>query len=383
MQNGYKIDPILLTTPKVLENNKKVNCVIWVLDFEEARRNLKQLFGEDCIVGEYPFLNVFGIQIEDADLLKLSNYQWVEYVSSVQTASVFLHKSRQDLDINDLHRMGLQGQKVCIAIIDTGCYPHLDFVGGHNRVKFFKDFIRDKKVMYDDNGHGTFVTGVLGGSGLVQNGKYRGVAPACDLVVLKALNQNGETQAFTILNAMQWIVDNHKKYNIKIVCMSFGSIPLDRNDPLIAGAKVLWENGIVVVCASGNDGPEPKTIRSPGACPNVITVGSSDIVKDLSNIKVALFSSRGPSFNYVKPDIIAPGVNIVSTHNSPKFYTKMTGTSVSTPFVAGMCALILSQNQFLSPNFIKSLLMASALEVNEDKNACGSGFLNARNIFLY
>ena len=243
-----KIDPTLLDKTQVLRKQpKKINCVIWVVDFDEAKNTLYHLFGADTVVGEYPFLNALGLQIEDADLIKLSNFQWVEYVSSVQRASIFLDKARQDLDINDLHQMGLLGQNICVAVIDTGCYPHMDFVMGHNRIKYFKDFIGNRKVMYDDNGHGTFVAGVLGGGGLVRNGLYRGVAPACELVILKALNHSGETQAFTILNAMQWIVDNHKKYNIKVVCMSFGSIPLEKNDPLMAGAKVLWENGIVVV----------------------------------------------------------------------------------------------------------------------------------------
>lgn len=378
-----KIDENLINKVQILEGLQKVRCILWVVDFEVAKSQIIEFFGQDCIEGEFPFLNAIGICVENDALLNLSEFSWVEYVSSVQKANIFLNKSREDLEINDLHKMGVLGQNVCVAVVDTGIYPHLDFVLGKNRIKVFKDFVSNKEFPYDDNGHGTFVAGVVAGSGLVQNGKYRGVAPCCDLAILKALNSDGETQGFTILKAMQWIVDNKNKYNIKVVCMSFGSTPLSKNDPLILGAKALWENGIVVVCAGGNDGPNRSTIKSPGACPNVITVGSADKIKDLSKIKVAPFSSRGPAFDFIKPDIIAPGVEIVSTTNSTNFYTKMTGTSVSTPFVAGMCALMLGQNSTLSPNFVKSLIMASAVSVDDEKNACGSGMLNAGNIFMY
>ena len=374
-----KIDSRLLYKISLLEEDSFIYCIVWLVDYEKSKAELKQNFDESCFVGYYPFLNAVGMKIKQKDLLKLSSLYCVEYVSSIQKASIMLEKSRKDLEINDLHKMGIMGQGVRVAVIDTGCYPHLDFLGGVNRIVHFEDFLGGKKFTYDDNGHGTFVAGVLGGSGLVQNGKYRGVAPQCDLVILKALDKDGETEALTILNAMQWIIDNQKRYDIKIVCMSFGSIPLGKNDPLIIGVKALWDSGIVVVCAAGNDGPNENTIKSPGACPNVITVGSCDVIDDIHNIKVAPFSSRGPAFDFIKPDIIAPGVDIISLKNSTEFYTTMSGTSVSTPFVAGMCALLLSQNPHLSPNFIKSLLMASAIEIDQQKNWVGSGLLSAHN----
>ncbi len=377
-----KIDVNLLNKVSALKK-EDFSCIVWVINFWEAKKKLLDTFGENCIVAEFPFLNAVAIKIKSGDLFKLSQFCFVEYVSSVQNASVFLNKARNDLDINDLHSMGVVGSGVCVAVIDTGIYPHLDFCMGHNRIVVFKDFVGGKSSPYDDNGHGTFVAGVLGGSGLVYNGKFKGVAPGCDLVILKALDKNGETQGVTILQAMQWIVDNKDTYNIKVVCMSFGSVPLSKNDPLIAGVKVLWENGIIVVCAGGNDGPQPNTIKSPGACPSVITVGSCDIIDSLEDVKVASFSSRGPAFDFVKPDILAPGLEIISTDNSEKFYTQMTGTSVSTPFVAGMCALILGENPKLSPNFVKGLIMASAVTIDDDKNSCGSGLVNAKNIFIY
>ena len=75
---------------------------------------------------------------------------------------------------------------------------------------------------------------------------------------------------------MQWVYDNHKKRNIRVVCMSFGSEPLGYNDPIMSGAEELWKNGIVVVAAAGNSGPEFQTIKSPGVSSRIITVGGFD-----------------------------------------------------------------------------------------------------------
>lgn len=380
--NYSKIDSALLSSVYVLDN-QNIKCVIWVKDFNFAKEKCELLFGKESILGEYPFLNALGLEIKQKELCFLSEFSWVSFVSSVQKASVLLDKTRKLIEVDKLFKQGIYGQNVTVAVIDTGCYSHLDFLFAKNRIKLFKDFINNKNVMYDDNGHGTFVSGVLASSGISNYKKYCGIAPFCDLVILKALDKNGETQVFTILDAMQWIAENKEKYNIKVVCMSFGSSPLDKNDPLIKGAEVLWDLGIVVVSASGNDGPDGGTVKSPGASPKIITVGSADTSTENSEIKVAPFSSRGPCFSFVKPDLIAPGVDLTSTSNDTNFYTVMSGTSVSTPVVAGVCALLLCKYPFLTPNQIKSVLMRSAIKVCEEPNACGSGIINAFNAYEY
>ena len=116
------------------------------------------------------------------------------------------------------------------------------------------------------------------------------------------------------------MVDNRKKYNIKVVCMSFGSMVLSSNDPLITGAEVLWNNGITVVAAAGNSGPESQTIKSPGASSKIITVGAiNDNRKNgkynEDNFVIADFSSRGPILDNYKPDLVVPGVDIMGGCN--------------------------------------------------------------------
>ena len=371
-----KIDKKLLNFVNILSENKKIRCVIFVQNIPNFV--FHNIF-KKCVLDFYPFINAFLVEVSKEEMFVFAGLKCVLFVSSVQKASIFLYHSRNFLKIDNIHNKGITGKGVCVAVIDTGIFPHLDFCLGKNRVKKFVDFVNNKNIMYDDNGHGTFVCGVLAGSGLVKNKKFKGIAPNAEIIAIKALDKTGETTAENILKAMQWVMDNKDELNIKVVCMSFGSSPLEENYPLIEGAKVLWENGICVVCAGGNDGPKLGSIKSPGACPNVITVGSVGNLNE--NLAVAPFSSRGPAFDYIKPDILAPGVEIVSTTNKTSFYDVMSGTSVSTPFVAGVCALMIEKNKNISPNEIKQKLMENAQKIDDNKNASGCGLICLENLF--
>ena len=182
---------------------------------------------------------------------------------------------------------------------------------------------------------------------------------------------------------MQWIYENKDKFNIKVVCMSFGSQPLDVNDPLMLGAEALWNEGIVVVAAAGNSGPQKSSIKSPGISGKIITVGALDDGRNnesnnSKNYKTASFSSRGPAYNFYKPDCLAPGVDIICASNKDDFYTKMSGTSVSAPIVAGSVALLLEKNPNLTPNQVKSKIMRSCQKIEFDRNSEGLGLINTK-----
>jgi serine protease AprX len=165
--------------------------------------------------------------------------------------------------------------------------------------------------------------------------------------------------------------------------MSFGSTVMDVEDPLMYGAEVLWNNGIVVVSAAGNSGPNYSTIMSPGASKKIITVGSIDTTKG-DKISVAEFSSRGPAFENFKPDIVLPGVDIISTgiFKSKEFYTTMSGTSVSTPMVAGVASLMFNYNINYTPDQIKYMIVNSTIKFMDDRNAEGFGRLDLSKLML-
>ena len=289
--------------------------------------------------------------------------------------------SKRVMNIDYLYKYVNHKYNHTCVVIDTGIYPHIDFCLGRNRLIGFVDLINQNKSPYDDNGHGTFISGVLCANSITDN--YSGIDNNCNIIVIKALDSVGETSSNTILQAMQWVIDNKSKFNIKVVCMSFGSQVSSPIDPLIYGAEVLWDNGVVVVTAGGNSGPEEGTIMSPGASRKIITVGSLD--KTEEHFAVADFSSRGPALNNFKPDLVVPGVDIISTNvfdKDKKFYTKMTGTSVSTPMVAGVVSLLLKINPNYTPNQIKYMLVNSCEPINGDRNSEGYGRLDLSKITL-
>ncbi|MBE5735927.1 MAG: peptidase S8 [Clostridiales bacterium] len=293
--------------------------------------------------------------------------------------NALIYKSKKRINVENLIRLGVADSNHTCVVIDTGVAPHIDYCLGRNRVFAFVDLVNDKSYMYDDNGHGTFVTGVICGCSLTD--KYGGIDNKCNIIGIKALTHDGNSDTDTILRAINWVYKNAKKYNIKVVCMSFGSVLDNYNDPLMKAVEVLWDSGIVVVCAGGNSGPSPSTIMSPGACRKIITVGS--VVCDSSGCKVADFSSRGPVGNYYKPDIVVPGVDVISTAVfgiEKKFYTSMTGTSVSAPIVAGVVSLLLRVNPNYTPDQIKTMLISACVPIDGDRNSEGYGFLDLSKI---
>ena len=250
-----------------------------------------------------------------------------------------------------------QGFGTTIAIIDTGVAPHYDLIKPYNRIIAFKDFVNDRTEPYDDDGHGTHVAGIAAGNGYAVGNRYFlcGTAPMAQIAAIKALDETGSGTTSDILAAMQWIAENKDKYNIKVVNLSLGISADAENpiDPLVIGAAALVARGVTVVTAAGNSGPEPCTVTSPGTSPFVITVGSCD-----ERGRIADFSGRGPTFSGLhKPDLVAPGVDIVSLDAATcKGYIAQSGTSMSSPYAAGIVACLYSENPKITPRQVKSIL---------------------------
>ena len=170
------------------------------------------------------------------------------------------------------------GKGIGVAILDTGIYPHIDF---DSRICAFADFIAHKKVPYDDNGHGTCVAGILAGSGRASMGKYKGMAPGSRIAALKVLDRFGNGNKEDVLQAFRWILQNRERYKLRIVNISVGTTYRTRNeqDVLVQGVEKLWDEGLVVVAAAGNQGPKPGSVTAPGCSKKIITVGSSDMLE--------------------------------------------------------------------------------------------------------
>lgn len=379
MKNINKLDKDLFSVV-ALSENIQISCIAYVESLISAKRYFKE---KHKIIAEFPFINAVALEIKSNEILELCNKSWVKFISKQSNVMALMNVARNVLNIDKT----LTGKDITICYIDTGIKPHGDFTICKNRIIKFIDLFENKKIPYDDNGHGTFVAGVGSGNGCLSGGKYKGIAPESNIISIKALNSNGEANAIVILEAMQWVYDNYKKYNIKVVCMSFGSEPLGLNDPIMKGAESLWDRGIVVVAAAGNSGPEFQTIKSPGISSKIITVGGMNdnrLDNDEFNenfFEIANFSSRGPALRRYKPDLIAPAVNINSCSvDSQNRYTVLSGTSVATPMIAGMCALMFEKNSNYAPDIIKYKLLSCCKSLTFNRNLEGNGLPNMSKI---
>lgn len=202
---------------------------------------------------------------------------------------------------------GYTGKHVGVCVLDTGIFPHIDFTG---RILAFQDFIGHRIRPYDDNSHGTHVCGIIGGDGRASEGRIRGIAPGCSLIVLKVLDRTGNGRKEDVLQAFRWILENKRYYGIRVVNISVGTTCRRAEDHrvLIAGVEQLWDAGLVVVAAAGNQGPKAGSVTAPGSSRKIITVGSSDLLTGRTAI-----SGRGPTFECVcKPDLVAPGNHVLA-----------------------------------------------------------------------
>ena len=271
---------------------------------------------------------------------------------------------------------GYTGKHVGVCVLDTGIFPHIDFTG---RILAFQDFIGHRIRPYDDNSHGTHVCGIIGGDGRASEGRIRGIAPGCSLIVLKVLDRTGNGRKEDVLQAFHWILENKKYYGIRVVNISVGTTCRRAEDHrvLIAGVEQLWDAGLVVVAAAGNQGPKAGSVTAPGSSRKIITVGSSDMLNGRKAV-----SGRGPTFDCVcKPDLVAPGSQVIAcAPGLPYSYGLKSGTSMSTPLVSGGIACLLEKDPRLSNVEVKMLLRENAEDMGLPRNQQGWGKFNCEKL---
>jgi serine protease AprX len=257
------------------------------------------------------------------------------------------------------------------------------------------------------SGHGTHCAGIVGGTGARSNGLYRGVAPGADLVGY------GSGAVLLVLDAvggLDYAVTNQFSFRnpIRVVSNSWGSSgTFDPTDPVNIASYEAYKHGIVSVFAAGNDGPGEDTHNPYAQSPWVISVGAGE-----KNGRLTDFSSRGKRFEtgsftmpdgkswtyFNEPTIVATGVDVISTRDSTgtlpalaaqqdadtldpaylPFYTIMSGTSMATPHMAGIIALMLEANPNLTPAKVKDIIEKTATNMTgRDTWEVGSGHVNA------
>jgi len=348
--------------------------VIVMLEKERGPKDLTSFTGKVDPKFEFAAINGFAATMNKGQIERLSHVPWVVQVeydhpvyATLGTATTWfgVQKARTDFGVTgdrNGNETSYTKDDIVVAIIDTGIDPgHVDLDGG--KIIGWKDYVNSQTTPYDDHGHGTHCASIATGEGQ-GNPTYKGVAPGAALVGVKVLDSAGSGSMSNVDAGIQWCITNKATYGIEIISLSLGtSGSSDGTDSTSQMVNSAFNNGLVPCVAAGNSGPAKYTIGSPGAAANAVTVAAMADVGELG-FQLASFSSRGPTAdNRTKPDIAAPGVNIMAAQKgTTNQYVSMSGTSMATPFTAGTCALILDANPALTPAQVKSTLTGTAID---------------------
>jgi subtilisin len=265
------------------------------------------------------------------------------------------------------------GKGIRIAVLDTGVYDkHPDF---KKRSMILISKVSDTGVKpQDKDGHGTHCIGVSMGASDKSNLRY-GVASGADIFSAKVLDDNGEGVDGDIIAGINWAVEN----KCRIISMSLGD-EADFGDEFSKVyenvAKRAMAKGTLIVAAAGNESARSekilRPIGHPANCPSIMAVAALD-----SNLKLADFSCTSDQDMGAQIDIAAPGVGIYSSYIKPANYEFLDGTSMATPFVAGIAALYLEQDPSLKPMELWSLLLQKARRLSLASVDVGAGLIQA------
>jgi subtilisin family serine protease len=327
-------------------------------------------------------------------------------VRAFLTESVELIKASEVWERVSPGGVTLSGLGVRIGIIDTGVdYTHRDLGGCFGpkcKVAGGYDFINLDPDPMDDHGHGTHCAATAAGDGSYIDSQgntriLRGVAPDATIYAYKVLDSNGSSTDVTIIPALERCADPNQDLDfsdhLDVCSLSLGGDG-DPNSLMSLAVDAAVRAGVVVVVAAGNSGGSPTAIGTPGSARLAITVaaackpGSSS--QYCSNGPIATFSSRGPVRGFpevLKPDIAAPGVDICAAQFSSYQAAKaclddahiaISGTSMATPHVAGVAALLLQANPSADPASIKDAIMRTATDLGSSYLAQGSGMIDTQ-----
>jgi len=359
---------------KEAKDDEELSIIVTFNDkVDKAKKNdIEKLLGSYKTKHEYKNIPAAALKLNKGQIKKLAELDIVKSIEYDEKVKAFsdtanywfgTEKARNDFGLDgdrDGNISSYSKDDVVVAVIDTGIDgDHVDLDGG--KIIGWKDFVNNQTSPYDDQGHGTHVSGIIAGEG-DGNSSYKGVAKGAALVGLKVLDSGGSGSMSDVTAAVDWCITNKDTYGIDIINMSLGtSGSSDGTDSTSLAVNNAVNNGIVVVVAAGNSGPAKYTIGSPGAAEKVITVAAmADVGEDGFNLTD--FSSRGPTADErTKPDIGAPGYNITAPKaNTTNGYVSYSGTSMATPFTAGTVALMLDANPNLTPVQVKNTLASTA-----------------------
>ena len=347
---------------------------------QQMSRQLKSDYSYKISREYYRAINGVALQCKREMVYKIRSLPMVEYISEDREVKADLtqsvHQIRADIVQDSL---GITGKGVLVGDVDTGIdykNPALgDGFGPAFRVIGGYDFANSDSDPMDDHGHGTHVAGIIGANG----DSLQGVAPDVKFLAVKVLDANGMGYISDVIAGIDYCLDPDGNPATDdaadVINMSLGgsSSPDDPVDSAVANAT---KAGVLCVVAAGNSGyGRYGTIGSPGTSKSALTVGACD-----SAFNIAYFSSMGPDpiYSGIKPEVVAPGVNILSTilNNQTASWS---GTSMATPHVTGTAALLKQEHPEWTPEEIKAAIVNTAHSVGDSVSifAKGKGCVDA------
>ncbi|MFN2197141.1 MAG: S8 family serine peptidase, partial [Anaerolineales bacterium] len=332
-------------------------------------------------------LNGLAVSIPMGEVERLTALRGVRAIYPDRQVHLELADSVQMIGADDVWQMldsnqvTVTGQGVRVAVVDTGIdYTHPDLggcfgpgckvVGGYDLYNLDND-------PRDDNGHGTHCAGIV-----AADGSLKGVAPGASLYAYKVLSAAGTGSVSVIIAGIEQAADPDQdpttNDSVDIISMSLG-VPGTPDDPWSLAVDAAVQQGIIVAVSAGNSGPDYASMEAPGLARGSIAVGAVD-----KSDMIAAFSSRGPVPGYeelLKPDLLAPGVDIVSTYLDGT-YASSSGTSMAAPHVAGAAALIKQMHAAWTADQIQANLMNAALDLGLNLYTQGAGRLQVHRAVL-
>jgi serine protease AprX len=396
-----KIDPALVTAAAAAPGSTLPLIVRETVPASDAaEQRLRELGG--TVERELPIVGGFSATLPASALRELARSDAIgvvwgdDHITPQATAAssydswdpnAFWRKSIRLAQVDDAYN----GSGVTVAVLDTGVSQVTDL---GNRVLARVDLTPDHDGE-DYFGHGTHLAGIVAGSGVDSDGRWRGVAPRARIVSVKVAGEDGSTDVSVVIAGLQWVATHRSDYNIRVLNLAFGTDGQQTYslDPLDFAVEQVWFAGVLVVVSAGNRGPDAGTINKPGDDPFVLTVGAIDVKgsAERDDDVVAPFSGRGPTPDGIrKPNLVAPGITIVSdrvpgstidqVHPGARVgdsYFKGSGTSQATAIVSGVAALMFQADPSLTPDVAKAALIGTAGRSGSLGNGSGSGLVDA------
>ncbi len=419
---GPEVDPAL--TEALVSGASSIQAIL-TYDHKPTADDVAAARSTGVLIHEFtslPMLAVQGTAQQIESTLALDGLVSAYYNSPLE---YFLNDSVGYIGADQVQdELGYTGKGVGVAVLDSGVDGlHPDVALGTAMVQNVKilgtNFFTGEDVIVENvpnsdttSGHGTHVAGTIGGRGIASAGQYEGVAPGASLIGI------GSGDALFILFALQgfdYAVTNKDKYNIQVISNSWGRDggEFSAGDPVNVASKLAYDNGITVVFAAGNSGPGENTLNPYSVAPWVIGVaagcttdqGVSDTrVRCQPGSELAEFSSRGiPGDPLYHPTITAPGVHVVAARSSTGatvdaaaagiqpfcgpdnkvYYICLNGTSMATPHISGVVALMLEAKPGLHPDLVKEALTATARPMERPDGSLyeewevGAGYVDA------